>query len=73
MKTRKTVLFVTHSIAEAVQLSDRVVVISPRPGLVERVIEIDLPRPRSMDIRQSEAFMHYVNDITSIFMNYGVI
>jgi NitT/TauT family transport system ATP-binding protein len=73
MQTRKTVLFVTHSISEAVQLSDRVVVISPRPGKVDRLIEIDLPRPRTMDIRQSEDFMRYVNEITGIFMNYGVI
>jgi NitT/TauT family transport system ATP-binding protein len=73
MRTRKTVLFVTHSIAEAIQLSDRVVVISPRPGKIERLFVIDLPRPRSMEIRQSEEFMRYVNEITGIFMNYGVL
>ena len=46
MRRRKTVIFVTHSIEEAVQLSDRVVVISPRPGRIVREIFIDLPRPR---------------------------
>jgi NitT/TauT family transport system ATP-binding protein len=54
--TRKTVLFVTHSIAEAVFLSDRVVVITPRPGRIAADIRIDLPRPRTVEQRASEAF-----------------
>ncbi|MGE0426348.1 MAG: ABC transporter ATP-binding protein, partial [Reyranellaceae bacterium] len=54
--TRKTVLFVTHSIAEAVFLSDRVVVITPRPGRIAADIAIDLPRPRTVELRASEAF-----------------
>ena len=53
---RKTVLFVTHSIAEAVFLSDRVVVITPRPGRIAADIAIDLPRPRTVELRASEAF-----------------
>jgi NitT/TauT family transport system ATP-binding protein len=53
---RKTVLFVTHSIPEAVFLSDRVVVISPRPGRIAADVKIDLPRPRTVELRASEAF-----------------
>jgi NitT/TauT family transport system ATP-binding protein len=53
---RKTVLFVTHSIAEAVFLSDRVVVITPRPGRIAADIAIDLPRPRTVELRASEGF-----------------
>ena len=53
---RKTVLFVTHSIPEAVLLADRVVVMTPRPGRIASVIPIDLPRPRTVELRASEAF-----------------
>ncbi len=73
MQTRKTVVFVTHSISESVQLSDRVVVFSPRPGLVDRIIDIGLPRPRSFDVREGPEYNHYVHEITNIFMNYGVL
>jgi ABC-type nitrate/sulfonate/bicarbonate transport system ATPase subunit len=45
-ETRKTVIYVTHNVAEAVYLADRVVVMSPHPGTVKAVIKIDLPRPR---------------------------
>jgi len=73
MSTKKTFLFVTHDISEAIQLSDRVVVITPRPGKIETVIDIDLPRPRTIDVKQSDQFMNYVKDITEIFSGYGVI
>ncbi len=51
MSRPKTVLFITHSIDEAVLLADRVVVMSPRPGRIERIITIDLPRPRGLEGR----------------------
>jgi len=60
---RKTVVFVTHSAAEAVLLSDRVVVMTPRPGRVHRVIDVDLPRPRNRDTERSTAFHHTVTEV----------
>jgi len=56
-KTSKTVIFVTHSIPEAVFLSTRIVVMSPRPGRVTDVIDCDLPRGRTLDIRETPAFL----------------
>ncbi len=57
--THKTIVFVTHSIEEAVMLSDRVVVLSERPGRVRTVLEIDLPRPRSAETRADPRFAEY--------------
>ena len=62
---RQTTLLITHNITEAVQLSDRVVVMTYRPGQVKRVVEIALPRPRSSEIVSSEAFGRYVAQIWS--------
>jgi NitT/TauT family transport system ATP-binding protein len=60
---QQTTLLITHNIAEAVQLSDRVLVMTFRPGRIKRVIEIDLPRPRSSAILGSEAFGRYVASV----------
>src|SRR6516225_12012501 len=68
-----TVLLVTHSISEAVFLSDRIVVMSPRPGLVDTIVEIDLPRPRGLNMQESPAFSGYVHDIKHRFALRGVI
>ncbi len=56
-KTGKTVIFVTHSIPEAVFLSTRIIVMSPRPGRIHDVIESDLPRERNFDIRETPEFL----------------
>ena len=53
---KKTVVFVTHSIAEAIALSDAVVVMSPHPGRIQRIIPVDLPRPRGDLIETTDAF-----------------
>jgi NitT/TauT family transport system ATP-binding protein len=62
-ETSATVLFVTHSIAEAVFLSSRVVVLSPRPGRIERVVDIDLPRPRADKTRELARFFDLVTTV----------
>ena len=73
MQKRPTVVFITHSIEEAIQLSSRVAVITPRPGRIERIIDIDLPFPRDLEVKSSPAFMAHVRDTQEIFRNYGVI
>jgi NitT/TauT family transport system ATP-binding protein len=60
---RQTTMLITHNIAEAVQLSDRVVVMTYRPGRVKRIFDIDLPRPRDSAIVSSAAFGQYVANI----------
>jgi NitT/TauT family transport system ATP-binding protein len=63
LERRKTVVFVTHSTSEAVFLADRVMVMTPRPGRIGDMLEIDLPRPRSLDVMTTEAFGGYVRRI----------
>lgn len=60
---KKTVLMVTHSIAEAVILSDRVVVLSGLPGRIKGIVTVDLPRPRTETIERSQEFLHYTDTI----------
>jgi NitT/TauT family transport system ATP-binding protein len=62
-KAKKTLLFITHSIPEAVFLGDRVVVMTPRPGKVAEIIPIDLPRPRVTGVRDDPNFIGYVRKI----------
>jgi NitT/TauT family transport system ATP-binding protein len=71
--SRKTVVFVTHSIEEAVFLSDRVIVMTPRPGRVREVIEIDLARPRRLDVRDSPVFVETIRRVSHLFQDMGVI
>ena len=62
----RTVLFVTHSIAEAIALSDRVTVLTPRPGQVRAVIDIDLPRPRDESLERSPEFLDYAQQLRNL-------
>lgn len=66
-KTNKTILFVTHNIQEAVFLSDRVVVLSPHPGRVSAVVDIDLERPRSLEIKNTQKFNELVVKVRNSF------
>ncbi|AEF85804.1 taurine import ATP-binding protein TauB [Treponema primitia ZAS-2] len=66
-KTNKTVVFVTHNIAESVFLSDRVCVLSPHPGRLSAVIDIDLPRPRTAVLRNSPGFNKLMVKIRNSF------
>jgi NitT/TauT family transport system ATP-binding protein len=60
---KQTTLLITHNITEAVQLSDRILVMTYRPGKIKRVVDIDLPRPRTSEVVGSDAFGHYVAQI----------
>jgi len=73
LKKRKTVLFITHSIQEAVILADRIIVMTPRPGKVDRIINIDLSRPRDLKIQGSTKFLEYCKTIKDIFLSKGVL
>jgi NitT/TauT family transport system ATP-binding protein len=62
-RLRQTTLLITHSITEAVQLSDRILIMSFRPGRIKRSVQIDLPRPRTADVMVSREFGEYVAEI----------
>lgn len=66
-KTNKTVVFVTHNIAESVFLSDRVCVLSPHPGRLSAVVDIDLPRPRPKEIKNTQEFTKLVSKVRNSF------
>ena len=72
-ETKKTVIFITHSIAEAVFLGDRVVVMSARPGRVVADITIQAPHPRDLSFRETSEFVGYVRQVRQIFEAEGVL
>ncbi|WP_197918981.1 ABC transporter ATP-binding protein [Thiosulfatihalobacter marinus] len=65
-KEKKTVLFVTHSIEEAIYLADRIAVITPRPARVDRIIDVPFERPRTEDIKSRPEFLEMRQEIWSI-------
>jgi NitT/TauT family transport system ATP-binding protein len=70
-RMESTIVFVTHSIAEAVFLSTRVVVMSPRPGRIAGVVDIDLPQPRSADTREDPRFFEHVTAVRELLRGVG--
>lgn len=72
-QTKKTVLFITHSISEAVLLSDRVAVMKKMPGEIVDVINIDLPRPRTFEMRETPEFSALMRRIRLIFESLGIL
>lgn len=72
-QSRKTVIFVTHSVPEAIFLSDRILVMSPRPGRIVADVRIDLPRPRTLYIRDLPEFSAYNRQIRTIFREQGIL
>ncbi len=67
MDRRKTVFLITHSIQEAVFLSDRVMIMTSRPGTIDEIIDIDLPRPRELDLISDPRFAAYARRIRAKF------
>lgn len=73
LKRRPTVLFITHSVEEAVGLSDRILVMSPSPGEVIEEIRVELPRPRPLMLGDAPEFGHYVDRIHRQFERLGIL
>jgi NitT/TauT family transport system ATP-binding protein len=71
LERRKTVVFITHSIPEAVFLADRVLVMTPRPGRIAEIVAVDLPRPRSLDVMNTPEFGGLVKRIRAHFSAQG--
>ncbi|MEW6436357.1 MAG: ABC transporter ATP-binding protein [Pseudomonadota bacterium] len=73
LSLRNTVLFITHSIEEAVFLADRVLVMSPRPGKIDLDLKIDVARPRSWKSLGEQNFINYMGEIRAIFESRGIL
>jgi NitT/TauT family transport system ATP-binding protein len=70
-QSRKTVIFITHSISEAIFLSDRVIAMTARPGTIADVITIDLPRPRELSCINTDRFGRYAAKLRSLLDAQG--
>jgi len=73
LSTKKTVVFITHSVQEAVQLADRIIVMTPRPGRIYKELAVDFPRPRYKKALNDDKFYHMVEEIKQSFLEQGVL
>jgi len=69
--SKKTALFITHQIDEAIYLSDRVLVFSARPGTIRKSIDVDLPRPRPLNVKREPRFLTYADEIWGLIEEEG--
>ncbi len=72
LATGKTVVFITHSISEAAYLGSRVVIMARNPGRIEKIIPVELERPRGLDVRDTARFAEYVVEIRETFRELGI-
>ena len=70
-ESRKTIMFVTHNVAEAIFIADRVVVMTARPGRLARIFDIDLPRPRTVEMQFEPEFVALVREVKSVVETGG--
>jgi NitT/TauT family transport system ATP-binding protein len=70
-RMQSTIVFVTHSISEAVFLSTRVIVLSPRPGRIAGAVNVDLPQPRTNDTREDPRFFELVTEVRELLRGVG--
>jgi ABC-type nitrate/sulfonate/bicarbonate transport system ATPase subunit len=68
-QTKKTVIFVTHQIEEAIYLSDRVVVFSARPAKIREIVKVNLPRPRSLNVKRNQEFLKLADQVWEIIQD----
>jgi len=73
MERKNTIVFVTHDINEAILLSDKIIVMTQRPGRIKEIIHVDIPRPRSLRVTETQEFIQYRKHLTDLFMEMGVL